>query len=66
MGLTFAKPSLTYAQQIQHLRAQGMLIRDAAVAEYWLRHVSYYRLSTYWLYFENPKNAGKAPEKARR
>ncbi len=35
-----------------------MLIRDAAFAEYWLRHVSYYRLSAYWLYFEYPKNAG--------
>ena len=57
MGLTFTKPSLTYAQQIQHLRAKGMIIRDAALAEYWLRHVSYYRLSAYWLYFEHPKTA---------
>ena len=57
MGLTFSKPSLTYVQQIQNLRAKGMLISDAALAEYWLRHVSYYRLSAYWLYFEKPKNA---------
>jgi abortive infection bacteriophage resistance protein len=56
MGLTFSKPSLTYAQQIEHLRAKGLLIADAAVAEYWLRHVSYYRLSAYWLYFEHPKD----------
>lgn len=32
-----------------------MLIPDEAHAEYWLRHVSYYRLSAYWLYFEHPK-----------
>lgn len=55
MALTFSKPSLTYAQQIAHLRANGMLIADEADAEYWLRHVSYYRLSAYWLYFERPK-----------
>mgnify|MGYP000333051029 CR=1 FL=1 len=55
MGLRFSKPSLTYAQQIEHLRAKGLLITDAARAEYWLRHVSYYRLSAYWLYFEHPK-----------
>ncbi|GGC43557.1 hypothetical protein GCM10011371_33700 [Novosphingobium marinum] len=32
-----------------------MAIPDPAAAEYWLRHVSYYRLSAYWLYFEHPK-----------
>lgn len=57
MGLTFSKPSLTIEQQITHLRASGMLVNDAATAEYWLRHVSYYRLSAYWLYFEHPKSA---------
>ena len=34
-----------------------MAIPDPAAAEYWLRHVSYYRLSAYWLYFEHPKGA---------
>lgn len=57
MALRFSKPSLTLTQQIEHLRAKGMLIEDAAVAEYWLQHVSYYRLSAYWLYFEHPKGA---------
>lgn len=55
----FSKPALQYHQQILHLQSQGMEIADQAVAEYWLRHVSYYRLSAYWLYFEHPKdNAG--------
>lgn len=51
----FAKPSLTLAQKIAHLRARGMAVPDIAKAEHWLRHVSYYRLSAYWLPFENPK-----------
>lgn len=55
MTRTYAKPSLTIDQQIAHLRAKGMHIADDAAAEYWLRHVSYYRLSAYWLYFEFPK-----------
>jgi abortive infection bacteriophage resistance protein len=57
MTRTYAKPALTYQQQIGRLRANGMLIRDEAEAEYWLRHVSYYRLSAYWLYFEHPKGS---------
>lgn len=53
--LSFSKPSLTFQQQIAHLRSHGLHIPDPTLAEYWLRHVSYYRLSAYWLYFENPK-----------
>ncbi len=56
----FDKASLTYAQQIKHLQANGMEIDDVAIAEYWLKHVSYYRLSAYWLYYERSK-AGSGP-----
>ena len=55
MTRQYAKPPLTYQQQIIHLRENGMQIVDEAMAEYWLRNVSYYRLSAYWLYFEHPK-----------
>lgn len=55
MNQVYTKPALNYQQQIAHLRAHGLLIPDDAQAEYWLRHVSYYRLSAYWLYFEHPK-----------
>ncbi len=51
----FTKVSLTLPQKIAHLRAAGMVIPDVQLAEHWLRHVSYYRLSAYWLPFENPK-----------
>lgn len=55
MKRPFTKPATTFAQQIAHLIAQGMNVPDRALTEHWLRHVSYYRLSAYWLPFENPK-----------
>lgn len=51
----FTKPATTVAQQIALLQAQGMGISDLGQAEHWLRYVSYYRLSAYWLPFEHPK-----------
>lgn len=50
----YGKPSLTIAQQLQHLTSHGMTIGNVVEAEAWLRHVSYYRLSGYWLYFQQP------------
>lgn len=55
MNRTYSKPALSWDQQIAHLQANGMHVHDEQVARYWLRHVSYYRLSAYWLYFEHPK-----------
>lgn len=55
MGRVFSKPSLTIAQQIAHLQSEGMAVRDASRAQHWLKNVSYYRLSAYWLPFEHPK-----------
>lgn len=55
MPRPFTKPATTIAQQLASLQAQGMTIVDPARAEHWLRHVSYYRLSAYWLPFEHPK-----------
>lgn len=48
MTRAFQKPSLKLSDQIAHLEAGGMIVADHARAEYWLRHVSYYRLSGYW------------------
>jgi len=56
MTRVYTKPALTIDQQIAHLRAKGMTVQDEDRARYWLRHVSYYRLSAYWLYFEHPKD----------
>ena len=58
MARTFNKPSLTIAQQIAHLRKEGMTtIADMPRAEHWLGNVSYYGLSAYWLPFEHPKGS---------
>lgn len=51
----FTKPATTIQQQIAHLQTEGMTIADQGWAEHWLQHVSYYRLSAYWLPFEYPK-----------
>lgn len=56
MTRAYTKPALTIDQQIAHLRAKGMTVHDEDRARYWLSHVSYYRLSAYWLYFEHPKD----------
>lgn len=52
----FSKPSRTIEQQISDLQAKGMLVSDKQLAEHWLQHVSYYRLSIYWLPFEFSKD----------
>jgi abortive infection bacteriophage resistance protein len=51
----FTKPSLTIPQKIARLQAQGMIVPNVAQAEHMLQHISYYRLSAYWLPFEHPK-----------
>jgi len=55
MSRPFIKPATTIAQQIAHLTSQGMVVPDTGRAAHWLRHVSYYRLSAYWLPFEASK-----------
>lgn len=55
MTQPFAKPALSIADQINKLIANGMTVGDRALAEHCLRHISYYRLSAYWLPFERPK-----------
>lgn len=51
----YNKPSLSLADQIAKLEANGMVINDHAIAEHCLQHISYYRLSAYWLPLEHPK-----------
>ena len=48
----YTKPATTCAQQVALLRQRGMLINDQAEAEFYLKHLNYYRLSAYWLQFE--------------
>ncbi len=52
MTTPFAKPATTFTQQVSLLQQRGMTIDDLAEAEFYLRHLNYYRLSAYWLPFE--------------
>src|SRR4051812_9935307 len=52
MKKPFAKPPLKFNQQVQLLESRGMIIADSAKAEFYLRHLNYYRLGAYWLPFE--------------
>lgn len=46
--ITYSKPSLTFAQQLQQLLDRGMIIDDHQKALHVLENVSYYRISGYW------------------
>jgi abortive infection bacteriophage resistance protein len=48
----FSKPVTTCGQQVTQLLQRGMAIADPAEAEFYLRHLNYYRLSAYWRPFE--------------
>ena len=51
----YSKPALSLDDQIAHLKLKGMTITDDNSAKSHLQHISYYRLSAYWLPFEYPK-----------
>jgi abortive infection bacteriophage resistance protein len=52
MKPSFSKPALSASQQVELLEQRGMLIPDRKDAEFYLRHLNYYRLVGYWLPFE--------------
>jgi abortive infection bacteriophage resistance protein len=53
MTIPYSKPATTYVDQIALLQQRGMIIDDVSEAEFYLRHLNYYRLSAYWLPFES-------------
>ncbi len=52
MKRPFNKPVTSYTEQVDLLKARGMVIADTVAAEHYLRHLNYYRLGAYWLPFE--------------
>ena len=52
----FAKTHLSYDEQITLLESRGLLVEDKALARRKLRHISYYRLSAYFLPFQKEKD----------
>jgi abortive infection bacteriophage resistance protein len=51
--MRYAKPALTFEQQIDLLQGRGLAIPDRPRAKHWLGHISYYRLSAYLLPFKD-------------
>lgn len=58
--LPYKKPAMAIPDQINKLIALGMTITDQPLAEHCLHHISYYRLSAYWLPFEHSKGQAGA------
>jgi len=52
--MIYDKPATTIDDQITLLRSRGMHVPDRDRAAHYLRHIGYYRLSAYWLPFEEP------------
>ena len=48
----YTKEALPFSEQAALLRKRGMQIRDEAEAAFYLSHLNYYRLTAYWLPFE--------------
>lgn len=54
--IPFNKPALSVSQQIAKLESRGLLVNDKILAENALRNLNYYRLSGYWMCFEDSRN----------
>ena len=55
----FAKPWLSYADQVKLLQQRGLTIADTMAAEQFLSHLNYYRFSGYCLAFESQRHRFK-------
>jgi len=49
----YNKPHLTYQQQLELLKNRGLIVKDEKFAIIKLQHISYYRLSAYFLPFQS-------------
>lgn len=56
--MKYTKPFLSLQQQVDQLVRRGMTVNDRQRAEYYLQHISYYRLRAYWLPCEVPAAQG--------
>ncbi|WP_052129437.1 Abi family protein [Sphingomonas sp. 35-24ZXX] len=61
--MLYDKPATTIAQQLDLLRDRGMQWEDENLVERWLQTVGYYRLSAYWLPFEQEPPEGQTRSK---
>ena len=57
--INYSKPHLSYLEQIELLKSRGLIINDTQYAILKLKHISYFRLSAYFLPFYSEENTFK-------
>jgi abortive infection bacteriophage resistance protein len=57
--LRYSKPPLNIPDQLQQLRDRGLLVGSDDLALNALGLIGYYRLSAYWLFFEESPAPGE-------
>jgi len=55
----YSKPHLTYLEQIELLKSRGLIVDDIPYTITKLKHISYFRLSAYFLPFYEKENTFK-------
>lgn len=50
---SYTKPALSITDQLAQLQTRGMQFSNIPMAEHYLGHLNYYRLSAYWLPYES-------------
>ncbi len=63
----YDKPALSIAEQVERLKERGLICPDDQRVRHYLAHIGYYRLSAYWLPFEElpPPPTDQQPHKRR-
>lgn len=56
----YNKPHLSFEEQVQHLKSNGLIVPNDTFAFKKLSHINYYRISAYFLPFQYPKDSSKA------
>lgn len=57
--MRYSKLPLSIPNQLQQLRDRGLFVESETLALNALSLIGYYRLSAYWLFFEEPPAAGE-------
>lgn len=54
--MRYDKPPKTFSEQLEILKSRGLSIPDASAAEAFLGRTNYYRLTAYFISFQNPRD----------
>ena len=57
--MPYNKPALSISDQAERLKQRGLQFEDSARVQHYLTYIGYYRISAYWLPFEQPAAKGQ-------